>query len=297
VGVPFIPSPGFESRGTGTYQAESPFIDARSRHPASPPVTESEITKYVTPSQGTAGSILLLHLRTKYDLTADQTTFVFMFGSKKCVGALQKVDTDDDFYNYALSVEVPPFPLTNSWDPTMMLKLQMEDKNGRLFREIDAGKFTFTDMSPNLAAYQAPPEIVKKRKYSNEYGEESDYPDHAAKRNNSLRFQAKPRSISSAYSAASLSPLPAQSSLVSNYGYSSSYDMQKQVSSILHPISLESQARSNASQENMTNDVLSIERAVCRSVRFQHTADRHEATANVSESFVLLLVRLASTQW
>ncbi|KAF1952364.1 hypothetical protein CC80DRAFT_179368 [Byssothecium circinans] len=223
----YIPSSTFESRGTGAYPSESSFIDARSRHLASHTVTESDITKFVTPSEGTADSTVILHLRTKFDLTVDQPTFVVMFGNRKCVAALQKVDTDDDFYNYALSVQVPPFPLTNAWDPTMMLKLQMEDKNGRLLNEINAGKFTFTDMSSNLA-YQPPPEVTKKRKFSSEYGESAEYQENTAKRNNSLRFQAKPRSMSSAYSSASLSPLPAQSSLSSSYGYGGGYDMSKQ---------------------------------------------------------------------
>ncbi|KAF2639593.1 hypothetical protein P280DRAFT_402300 [Massarina eburnea CBS 473.64] len=224
----YIPSPNFESRGTGGYQAESSFIDARSRHPVSRIVTESEITKSVSPSQGTSGSTILLRLRTKYDLAAEQPNFAFMFGNEKRVAALQKLDTDDDYYNYALSVQVPPFPLTNSWNPTMMLKLQMEDKGGRILGDIDAGKFTFTDMSPNLA-YQSPSEVTKKRKYSSEYGDDA-YTDNAAKRGNSLRYQAKPSSMSTAYSAASLSPLPAQASLASSYGYGGGYDLPKQSS-------------------------------------------------------------------
>lgn len=225
--MPFIPSSTYESRGARTYQAESSFIDARSRHSASHTITESDVTKYITPSQGTAGSTVLLHLRTKDDLTIDQPTFFFMFGSKKCVAALQKVDQDDEFYNYALSVEVPPFPLTNSWNPTMMLKLQMEDKNGRPLNTIDAGTFTFTDMSPNLA-YQSPPEVSRKRKYSSEFSESQDYSE-GTKRTGSIRYPAKPRAMSGAYSAASLSPLPAQSSLTSPYGYGG-YDLSKQTS-------------------------------------------------------------------
>jgi hypothetical protein len=225
--MPYIPSSTYESRATGAYQAGSSFIDARSRHPSSHTVTESEITKFVSPSQGTAGSTILLHIRTKYDLAAEQPTFVFMFGKKRCIAALQKVDHDDEYYNYALSVEVPPFPLTNSWDPTMMLKLQMEDKNGRFLNEIDAGNFTFTDMSPNLA-YQSSPDVVRKRKYSS--GQGQDYSETAAKRTNTMRFQAKPRSMSAAYSAASLSPLPTQSSLANTYGYGSGYDLGKEAS-------------------------------------------------------------------
>jgi hypothetical protein len=226
--MPYIPSATYESRGPVEHQPDPSFIDARSRHPASHTSTETEITEYVTPTQGTAGSIVSLQLRTNYDLATTQPTFILMFGSEKCVATLQKVDYDDEWYNYLVNVEAPPFPLTNSWNPTMMLKLQIKDKNGNLRSQSDAGKFTFTDMSPNLA-YQSSPEFSRKRKYSAEFNDAQDYGDGTvAKRINSMHFQAKPRSITGAYSAAQLSPLPAQSSL--SHGYGGGYDMRKQTS-------------------------------------------------------------------
>ncbi|KAF1942228.1 hypothetical protein EJ02DRAFT_177996 [Clathrospora elynae] len=226
--MPYIPSSTYESRGIEAHQPDSSFIDARGRHTASHTASETEITEPITPTQGTASSTVSLQLRTNYDLAANQHTFILMFGSKKCVAALQKVNYDDEWYNYVLNVEVPPFPLTNSWNPTMMLKLQIEDKMGHLRSQTDAGKFTFTDMSPNLA-YQSSPEFSKKRKYSTEFGDTQDYSNStAAKRANSLRFQAKPRSMSGAYSGAQISPLPAQSALSDAYGRSSAYDLSKQ---------------------------------------------------------------------
>lgn len=226
--IPYIPSSNYESRASGDLHSDSSFIDARSRHPVPHVPSETELTEPVTPTQGTAGSTVTLQLRTNYDLASNQHTFLLMFHSKKCVAALQKVDYDDDWYNYVLNVEVPPFPLTNSWDPTMMLKLQIEDKMGQLRYNVDAGKFTFTDMSPNLA-YQSSPDFSKKRKYSSEFGDAQDYQDgNIAKRTNSLRFQAKPRSITGAYSSAQISPLPAHSALSSAYGHTGGYDLSKQ---------------------------------------------------------------------
>ena len=161
-----------------------------------------------------------------------------MFGTKKCVAALQKVDydapiqkvdydDDDQWYNYVLNVEVPPFPLTNTWDPTMMLKLQIEDKVGHLQSQTDAGKFTYTDMSPNLA-YQSSPDFSRKRKYSTEFGDTQDYSDsNAAKRVQSRQF-AKPRAISGAYSAAQVSPLPSRSVLPDAYRHNGGYGLAKQ---------------------------------------------------------------------
>lgn len=112
----------------------------------------------------------------------------------------------------------------------MMLKLQIEDKLGNLQCQADAGKFTFTDMSPNLA-YQSSPDFSRKRKYSAEYGETQDYSESsAAKRANTMRYRAKPRAMSGAYSTAQISPLPAQSSLSSGYAHTSGYELSKQSS-------------------------------------------------------------------
>ncbi|KAL5426376.1 hypothetical protein PMIN06_012954 [Paraphaeosphaeria minitans] len=226
VEIPFIPSSTYESRAT-PFPADSSFIAAKSRHPGTYTLTESEISERIHPSQGVAGSKVLLHLRTRFDLEADPLTFTIMFGEQKCVAALQKMDQDDDFYHYALSVEVPPFPLTNSFDPTMMLKLQMDGRAGRLGTPINAGKFTFNDMAD--PQFQTSPDVAgMKRKLSSDYTE--DYSDHAAKRTQSMRFQAKPRAMSGTYSAASVSPLPARSSLSHAYGYGGGYDMAKQTS-------------------------------------------------------------------
>ncbi|CAN9333038.1 transcriptional regulator medusa [Alternaria alternata] len=222
--VPYIPSSTYESRGIGDVQSNPAFIDAIARHPASLADTETEITEPITPAQGTAGSLVTLQLRTNYDLDANQHTFILMFGQKKCVGALQKVDYEDDesWYNYVLNVEVPPFPLTNTFDPTMMLKLQMEDKMGNLRSQTNAGKFTYTDMSPNLA-YQSSPDFSRKRKYSPEFGNGREFSDgNAAK-----RTFAKPRAMSGAYSAAHMSPLATQSALASSYAQSSRYNLAK----------------------------------------------------------------------
>ncbi|KAI8941664.1 hypothetical protein NX059_002876 [Plenodomus lindquistii] len=234
--MPYIPSSTYESRGTGSLHPDPSFIDARTRHAVTHAATDTEITELVSPTQGTAGSSVSLHLRTNYDLASSQDIFILMFGSKKCIAALQKVDYDDDWYNYVLNVEVPPFPLTNSWNPTMMLKFQIEDKMGHLRSQTDAGNFTFTDMSPNIA-YQSSPEFSKKRKYSNEFGDSQDYQD--AKRTNSLRFQAKPRSSSGAYPGSQLSPLPAQSALSNVYGGYGSQLSQKGLYAVPSGINLD----------------------------------------------------------
>lgn len=230
VELPFIPSSTYESRATA-YPAESSFIDPKPRHSNAYTLTESEISESISPSQGVAGSTVIVHLRTRFDLEADQLKFAVMFGAKRCDAELQKVDQDDEYYHYALSVQVPPFPLTNSFDPTMMLKLQMEGRNGQIQSQINAGRFTFNDMPQ----YQTSPEVARlKRKHSSDFTDAQDYSGPAAKRTNSMRFPAKPSSMSGAYSATSVSPLPARSSLSGTYGYGSGYDMTRQTGYTSH---------------------------------------------------------------
>ncbi|KAL5117800.1 hypothetical protein ACEQ8H_004274 [Pleosporales sp. CAS-2024a] len=187
---------------------------------------------------GVATSTVALQLRANYDLLSSSNTFILMFGTSKCVAALQKVDydgddgDDDGYYNYLLNVQVPPFRLTNSWNPTMMLKLQIEDKNGNLLSQTDAGKFTFTDMPPNLAYHSSPASSSRKRRYSTDYDDDTlDFADtNPAKRvNTTMQYhqQPNPRPISDTYSSTTAhpSPLPAHSSLSSLYA--GAYDMSK----------------------------------------------------------------------
>ncbi|KAF2258182.1 hypothetical protein CC78DRAFT_128711 [Lojkania enalia] len=226
--MPFIPSSTYESRGASSYQADPSFIDARPRHSVSHPALGTEITNAVTPPQGTAGSPIILHIRAKFDFSQDTPTFVLMFGAKRCVAALQKIDQVDEYYNYTLTTEVPTFASTNSWNPTMMLQLRMEDKFGGVIREAEAGKFTFTDMSPNLA-YSSSPDASRKRKFStSEFSENQDFQESVPKRQNTMRIQAKPRSISVPYSTSSVSPIPVQPSTPAPYGYATGYELAKQ---------------------------------------------------------------------
>lgn len=228
--MPYLPSSNYESRAATNHRLDPSFIDAGVRHPASLTVTEAEITEQITPAQGTAGSTVTLQLRANYDLEANHCAFILMFGDERCVGTLQKVDYDDQdqWYNYVLNVEVPPFPLTNSWDPTMMLKLQVEDKMRRPRFQTDAGKFTYTDMSPNLAYQSSPSSFARKRKYSTEYSDSQDYSNNNAGKQGKLPRFAKPHGMSGAYSEVQVSPIPSHPTLPNTYGQSSGYDPSNQ---------------------------------------------------------------------
>jgi hypothetical protein len=223
--MPFISTTSAESRGATSYQVQFPFIDARSRHLTETP----ELIDTATPAEGTAASKVLLHLRAKYDLTTDDSRFVFMFASKACDAALQKIDQVGDYYNYALSVDVPLFSETQSLDPTIMLQLRMEDNHGGILSKAECGSFTYTDTSPSLG-YKSSPALSRKRKYSTEFPDFSD--PTASKRPSVQRLQAKPRSSSTSYSLdhSTVSPLPSyvQPSLSADYGYTGGYNLSKQ---------------------------------------------------------------------
>jgi len=75
--MPFIQSSTYESRGAGSYQAQFPFIDARSRHLPGP----LEITSYL-PSKGGSGDKLLINLRLNTISPFNRTLFF-----QSCSGA------------------------------------------------------------------------------------------------------------------------------------------------------------------------------------------------------------------
>lgn len=151
-----------------------------------------------------------------------------MFFQKRCDAALQKVDSDDEWNDYILNVEVPSFASIGTLDPTVMLKLQIQDKMGNLQCQADAGQFTFLDMSPNLA-YQSSPQFSKKRKYSADFaGTHNSLDSSAQKRVNTMRYSSKPRTLSGAYSTAHISPLPVHATLPSVYDHGPVYDLNKQ---------------------------------------------------------------------
>lgn len=225
--MPFITSSNYESRGHVKYSSSPSFIDAGSRHPVGSFKTVPEVTNVISPSQGTAGSTVVLHIRTKYDIETDPQphVFSFIFGQKRCQSELRRHSEENAWFHYTLSAKVPSFPETKHFDPKMTIWLRMEDANFRPLQEIEAGEFQFVDMHPDLA-YQASQELEKKRRYSDEFSEVDDYAENAAKRQNTMRPMAKPRSLSAAYSAASFSPPRGQTSLSSEYDYS--YSLNKQ---------------------------------------------------------------------
>lgn len=225
--MPFITSSNYESRGEVKYSSSPSFIDARSRHPVGSFKSVPEVTNVIAPSQGTAGSTVVLHIRTKFDLQTDLEphNFSFIFGQKQCQAELRKHSEDNVWFHYTLSAKVPSFPETKHFDPKMTIMLRMQTANYPPFQEIEAGEFQFVDMHPDLV-YQTSQDLGKKRRYSDEFSEGDEYAENAAKRQNTMRPIAKPRSLSAAYSTAPFSPPRGQTSLSPEYDYS--YNLSKQ---------------------------------------------------------------------
>lgn len=210
--MPFIPTSTYESRGAA-YQAQFPFIDARSRHDSGAP----EIIHY-SPSRGRPGDKLSIHLRANYDLTERQITFFFiMFGSRRCETALTKLDRNGDYFNYALTTDIPPHEVTTVLDGQMELKLNMEDEYGRILDVFHVGDFTYTDIGA-YPSYSSSQDRSLKRKYSVSSLENSEYLRSPAK-----RIYAKPRENSNAYTTSHSSVSPAasyvQASLPASFSY------------------------------------------------------------------------------
>ncbi|OCK98842.1 uncharacterized protein K441DRAFT_684426 [Cenococcum geophilum 1.58] len=232
--MPFIPSSTYESRGAGSYQAQFPFIDARSRHLPGPP----EITSYL-PSKGGSGDKLLINLRAKYDLTIQQNTFFsIMFGSRRCETALTKLEPEGEYFNYTLATDIPPHAVTACLSGQMQLLLNMEDEYSRILDVFEVGDFTYTDVSA-YQTYSSSQDLSRKRKISAESLETPDYLRSPAKRVASQRLYAKPRESSSVYPIAHSSVSPAasyvQPALPSNFSYSGAYERVQQPQVPVYP--------------------------------------------------------------
>ncbi|OCL11652.1 hypothetical protein AOQ84DRAFT_373795 [Glonium stellatum] len=221
--MPFIPGSTYESRGPGSYQAQFPFIDARSRHPPGPP----EITSYL-PSKGGPGDKLLINLRAKYDLTIHQNTFFsIMFGGQRCETTLTKLEPEGEYFNYALTTNIPSHAMTPGLNGQMQLLLNMEDEYNRILDVFEVGDFTYTDV-PTYQTFGASQDLSRKRKISAESLETLEYLRSPAKRVASQRLYAKPRESTGVYPIAHSSVSPAasyvQPAMPGSFSYPSGYE-------------------------------------------------------------------------
>ncbi|KAJ9636766.1 hypothetical protein H2199_007760 [Coniosporium tulheliwenetii] len=217
--APFISSVQYDTHDL-PYQAPFPFIDASSRH-------LPEVTRYL-PTQGLHGK-LRVYIRTNQDVsTPGPLFFSIMFGRRRCDAALTKIDQRGPYFQYALTVDIPPFETTGWHDSQVPLFVQMEDENGQSLGVVEVGDFMYTDGS-NYQAYEPPADGSRKRKLSDESVDEVQSPP---KRVASHTLQGRPQQLSGADRSSQGITLPASpypsSATPSTYGFSDTYGRPQQ---------------------------------------------------------------------
>ena len=141
-------------------------------HARPPPVIQS-----YHPRQGSEGTTVLVSIYSTHDLTTPPTLSIsLMFGSKICHGSLTKLEPQDPYFRYVLSVEAPAFETTGWIDPDVSMYLRLEDGNGGTLATVDVGVFTYLrersaqrQRQPLPLCSPAPSASVpRKRKFSEE---------------------------------------------------------------------------------------------------------------------------------
>ncbi|GKZ37630.1 hypothetical protein AbraIFM66950_009279 [Aspergillus brasiliensis] len=195
--VPYMPSGEYAS---SYEEGRSPMLAAEHRQ-------IPEIVSY-SPQRGSEGTRVFVQIQSPYDLhTSSYATLYLVFGSKKCECVPHFLGFQGASFQYALSVDTPPFSSTGS--PSFAVPLQVSmDHNDCHAVTLQVGVYTYEH-----ASMQSPSDESRKRRVPS-YADEPL--NRAPKRVTGPPMHAKePSSVSSATYSPYLQSLPAMNSFVS----------------------------------------------------------------------------------
>lgn len=155
-----------------------------------------------SPHSGTRDTKVHVIITSHYELmTANIPTFSLMFGQRKCLATLTKLNQQNGICTYSLTTDAPQFSATawsNSLVPLTMYMESGGEGGGDVIAKVDVGNFTFLDGG-------APQDNSRKRKISAESAELMKSP---AKRNSAQQLRPK-EEYGASYSYASADNTPA----------------------------------------------------------------------------------------
>ncbi|PYH91200.1 transcriptional regulator medusa [Aspergillus ellipticus CBS 707.79] len=165
-----------------------------------------EVVSY-SPQRGSEGTRVFVQIQSPYDLhTSSYATLYLVFGSKECECVPHFLGFQGSSFQYALSVDTPPFSSTGS--PSFAVPLQVSlDHNDCHAATLQVGVYTYEH-----ASIQSPPDESRKRRISSY----SDEPlSRAPKRitGQPMHVKEQPTGSSASYSPY-LQSLPAMNSFV-----------------------------------------------------------------------------------
>ncbi|PWY74442.1 hypothetical protein BO70DRAFT_296614 [Aspergillus heteromorphus CBS 117.55] len=143
----------------------SSYEEARSPMLAGEQRQIPEVVSY-SPQRGSEGTRVFVQIQSPYDLhTSSYATLYLVFGSKRCECVPHFVGFQGPLFQYALSVDTPPFISTGS--PSFAVPLQVSvDHNDCHAATLQVGVYTYEQ-----ATMQSPPDESRKRRISS-YSEE-----------------------------------------------------------------------------------------------------------------------------
>ncbi|KAL4741507.1 hypothetical protein BDV11DRAFT_63014 [Aspergillus similis] len=203
--IPYMAKPEYAS----SYEDEkSPMITAE-------PCQLPEVISY-SPQRGSEGTRVFVQLQSPYDLhTTPYATLYIVFGSKKCECNPHFLGFRDSAFQYALSVDTPPFMSTGSPSLAVPLQIAMGGQNECPATTLQVGVYTYEN-----AGQQSPSEDGRKRRISSF---SADGVSRPIKRASTLPVQVKEEQSSYAapYSPY-LQPLPSINGFAASYHTDSS---------------------------------------------------------------------------
>ncbi|KAF2837226.1 hypothetical protein M501DRAFT_195099 [Patellaria atrata CBS 101060] len=222
--MPFMTGPSSQPRDVGFHPPFTSLMDARSR-------SLPQVISY-SPNRGIVGSKLYVHIQSTYDLTNQQPPIMFtaMYGNKRCPTALSKRDSDEQFYRYALSSEIPSFDETGQHDTTTVpLILSMDDEYGQSLGVVEVGDFTYAPTT-TYQQFQPVQDHSKKRKVS---AESADFMRSSTKRHAGQplhpRYVTSPNLYQQAQSLSPVTPfLQPSTPTAPGFAYQSGYTRPQQ---------------------------------------------------------------------
>ncbi|KAL6235223.1 hypothetical protein BDW75DRAFT_146036 [Aspergillus navahoensis] len=203
--VPYMAKPEYAS----SYEDEqSPMITAE-------PCQLPEVISY-SPQRGSEGTRVFVQLQSPYDLhTTPYATLYIVFGSKKCECNPHFLGFRDSSFQYALSVDAPPFVSTGSPSLAVPLQIAMRGQNECPATTLQVGVYTYESVGQ-----QSPSDEGRKRRIPSFSADGLSRP---AKRASALPVQVKEEQSSYAapYSPY-LQPLPSMNGYAASYNTDSS---------------------------------------------------------------------------
>ncbi|KAL4910057.1 hypothetical protein BDW74DRAFT_47495 [Aspergillus multicolor] len=203
--VPYMAKPEYAS----SYEDEqSPMIPVES-------CQLPEIISY-SPQRGSEGTRVFVQLQSPYDLhTTPYATLYIVFGTKKCECNPHFVGFRDSYFQYALSVDTPPFMFTGSPSLAVPLQVAMRGQNECPATTLQVGVYTYEH-----AGQQSPSDEGRKRRIPSFSADNLSRP---IKRASTLPVQVKEEASSYAapYSPYS-QPLPSMNGYATSYHTDSS---------------------------------------------------------------------------